>query len=183
MLPNMISKILVIYLFTLMVLYGVYHQYKLQDELVKQNAFQVVTNFVDNVRTKGYISPAMIEDFERDLQIGSYLFKTEFKHQKKVYTPVYTDPINPASFTGEYVVDMDEYYKKQIMDYLFEEPNSTPKDERKYLMSVGDFFYVEVENMSRSNAMMLFDAFTNNTNSDGIFIVIPNGGMILNEDY
>lgn len=179
----MISKIILIILFTLMVFNGVYNQYKMQDDIAKQNAFQVVSNFVNNVRTKGYISPTMIEDFERDLQLGSYLFKTEFKHQKKVYTPVYTDPTNPASFTGEYVVDMDEYYKTQIMDYLFEEPNSIPKAERKYLMTEGDFFYVEVQNMTRSNAMMLFDAFTNNTEGDGVFIFIPNGGMILNEDF
>lgn len=161
----------------------VYQSYLKQDDLAEQVAYQAVTDFVDNVRTKGYITPKMVEDFETELELGSYLFKSEFFHEKKVYTPIYTDPTNPASFTGEYVVDFDEYYKAQILPHLFDEDNSTPKNERRYEMSTGDFFKVHVENMTRTKSSMLFDLLTGANSGDGVTIVIPYGGMILNEDH
>lgn len=166
-----------------MIFVPIYQSYQRQDDLAYQVAYQAVTDFVDNVRTKGYISPQMVEDFESRLNIGSYLFKTEFVHEKKIYTPIYPDLNNPLSFEGEYTVDFDEYYKEQIMPYLFDEPNSIPKRDRKYLMNTGDFFSVHVENMSRTKSSMLFDFLTGGNSGDGIVIVIPYGGMILNEDF
>ncbi|WP_338657284.1 hypothetical protein V6B14_22290 (plasmid) [Sporosarcina psychrophila] len=182
--PNIISKVFaVILLVFVMIFVPIYQSYQRQDDLAQQVAYQAVTDFVDNVRTKGYISPKMIEDFETRLELGSYLFKSEFVHEKKVYTPIYTDPTNPATFTGDYVVDYDEYHKGQIMPYLFTESSSVPKQDRKYQMTAGDFFFVNVENMTRSKSSMLFDFFTGGNSGDGVTIVVPYGGMVLNEDY
>lgn len=127
--PTMISKIILIILFTLMVFNGVYNQYKMQDDIAKQNAFQVVSNFVNNVRTKGYISPTMIEDFERDLQLGSYLFKTEFKHQKKYTHPsIQTQPIRLLLLASMSLIWMNTIKRKSWIIYLrnliaFQKPN------------------------------------------------------------
>ncbi|MBO0589272.1 MULTISPECIES: hypothetical protein [unclassified Sporosarcina] len=182
--PNAFSKVFVVILLVIMIIFiPVYQSYKAQDDLAYQVAFQAVTNFVDNVRMKGYISPQMVEDFESSLEIGSYLYKTEYVHQKKVYTPVYEDPTNPATFKDEYIVTKDEYFKSQILDYLYKEPNKKPKNDRKYLMTVGDTFNVNVENMTRTKASLLFDYLTGGNRGNGVVISIPYGGMILNEDY
>lgn len=182
--PNILSKVFALIMLVLVMIFvPIYQSYKNQDDLAQQVAYQAVTNFVDNVRTKGYISPQMIEDFETRLEIGTYLFKTEFTHEKKVYTPVYTDPTNPASFTGDYTVDFDDYHKSQIMPYLFNDLSSVPKNERKYLMTAGDFFTVQVENITRTKSSMLFDFLTGGNSGDGVNILIPYGGLVLNEDF
>lgn len=163
-----------------MVFIPVYQNYQRQDDLAYQVAYQAVTDFVDNVRTKGYISPQMVEDFETNLELGSYLYKTEFIHEKKAYTPVYSDS---GDWSGEYVVDYDEYYKSQIMPHLFNESHGKPKAERKYLLSEGDFFTVRVENMTRTKSSMLREFLIAGNSGDGVEIVIPYGGLVLNEDY
>lgn len=183
MTDNIFSKLVALFILVGMILFTVYQSFEKQDELASQNASQVITKFVDNVRTKGYISPQMIEEFERDIEIGSYMFKIEYEHERKVYTPIYTDPTNPATFTGEYTVDFDNYYGKQIMEHLFSETDPVEKDDRKYLLSAGDFFTVHAENINRTNATMLLDFLTNGNSGDGVIITPRKGGMILNEDF
>lgn len=181
--PNILGKLFSVILLVVAVFFvPVYQNYKQQDNLAYQVAYQAVTDFVDNVRTKGYITPKMVEDFESRIEIGTYLYKTDFLHQKKVYTPVYSDPANPSSFTGEYTVDFDEYYNAQMLPILFDESNTVPKEDRRYYLSAGDFFSVTIENITRTRSSMLFDFLTGG-GGDGVEIVIPYGGMVLNEDY
>ncbi|MCP1161199.1 hypothetical protein [Bacillus infantis] len=183
--PNPISKVFAVILAVLLLFFvPVYQSYQKQDDLAYQVAYQAVTNFVDNVRTKGYITPQMYEDFQRDLSVGStILYKTEIVHEKKVYSPVYTDPTDPSTFTNEYQVDYDEFYWDQISPFLFDENSSTPKKDRMYKLSAGDFFTVEIENMTKTKSTMLFDFLTGGLGGNDIVISIPYGGMVLNEDY
>ncbi len=183
--PNPISKVFAVILAVLLLFFvPVYQSYQKQDDLAYQVAYQAVTNFVDNVRTKGYITPQMYEDFQRDLSVGStILYKTEIVHEKKVYSPVYTDPTDPSTFTNEYQVDYDEFYWDQISPFLFDENSSTPKKDRMYKLSAGDFFTVEIENMTKTKSTMLFDFLTGGLGGNDNVISIPYGGMVLNEDY
>lgn len=177
-------KIMGVILFVVLIFYAVYQNYKVQDDLAYQNAYHAVTDFVDNVRSKGYITPKMYEDFQRELELGSYTFNVEMKHQQKIYTPVYADPNDESSFKNEFVIDYDEYYKSQIEKVLFDESNSIPKNKRMYKLQEGDFFEMSVVNLHKTNATMLLDFLTANTlGSDSSTIVIPYGGMVLNEDY
>ncbi|MER2005895.1 MAG: hypothetical protein ABS939_00465 [Psychrobacillus sp.] len=179
--PNILAKVFGVLLGVLLMFYiPVYQSYQKQDDLTYQVAKQAVTNFVDNVRTKGYITPQMYEDFQREMNIGTYLFRTEVVHEQKVYTPIYTDN---QTFTGQYTVDYDEYYWKQIEKFLFDESNVIPKEERMYKLQQGDFFSVHVENMTKTKSTMLFDFLTGGAGGNDIVISIPYGGMVLNEDY
>lgn len=179
--PNIISKIFALILCALLLFFvPVYQSYQKQDDLVYQVAKQAVTNFVDNVRTKGYITPQMYEDFQREMNIGTYLFRTEMVHEQKVYTPIYTDT---NIFTGQYKVDYDEYYWEQIEKFLFDETNLINKKDLMYKLQQGDFFSVHVENMTKTKSTMLFDFLTGGPGGNDIVISIPYGGMVLNEDY
>lgn len=181
--PNAFEKVMSMIFFALLILYSIYQNYKIQDDLAYQNAYNTVTQFVDNVRTKGYITPKMYEDFQNELDIGNYHFDIEMEHKQKIYTPDYTDPKDTNSFTGEYVVDYDEYYKDQIENVLYRD-TSKPTDERMYKMQQDDFFSVSVENQNKTNASMIFDFLTNNAgDAKGNSIDVSYGGMILNEDY
>ena len=181
--PNPIIKIFAVFLAVLLLCFAVYQSYQRQEDIAYENAKQAVHDFVDNVRMKGFITPKMYEDFQSKLSIGDILYDIEIVHEKKVYTPVYTDPANPATFTNEYVVDYDEFYWKQISSFLYGENLSTPIEERMYKLTAGDFFKVHVENKTKTKATMLFNFLTGSLGGNDVSISITYGGMVLNEDY
>lgn len=181
--PNAISTIFAVLLLIVGVIYvPVYQTYQKQDDIAYQQAYLVTNEFVGNVRTKGYITPQMVEEYESALEISTYMYKTEFVHKKKVYTPIYTNPKVQSSFTGEYVVNYEEYYKPQIKPILFNEGQGVSKKDRKYYLSEGDFFKVSVENINRTKTSMLYNFFTNG-DEDISRIMVSAGGMVMNEDY
>lgn len=152
-----------------------------QDDLAHQLVSTETTKFVDSVRTKGYVTAKMLADFKAKIEVGSYLFRLEMVHEKKIYTPIYTDPSDFTSFTGEYEIQYEEFHAQQINDYLYNGGN--PKKNVKYKMSEGDFFSVRVENMNKTQASILFDSFQGIPGGNNPVIVMPYGGMVLNENY
>lgn len=182
--PNAISAIIGTILLVLVMFYvPAYQTFEKQEDITYHNAYQAVTEFVDNVRFKGYITPKMYEDFQEKLHLGDVLFDVEIVHRHKIYTPVYIEPSNLNSFTGEYIVDYDEYYWEQIEPKLFDESEG-PYEERMYKLESGDYFEVYVENKTKFKSTMLFEFLTGNIGDDNrVEISIPYGGMVLNEDY
>ncbi|MDQ0271218.1 hypothetical protein [Cytobacillus purgationiresistens] len=154
------------------------------DDLAEINAQNVVTKFVDSVRNKGYISPSMYNDFVYDLESTGYLFDIELSHEKKTFHPVYEDPADSGTFKGDYIVDYDNYYSKQINKVLFPD-NSLPieSESRVYKLMVGDYFKVTVQNMNRTKATIVHDFLTFGNTGNPTVIHIPYGGMVHNEDY
>ena len=182
---NAVSKIVAILLAIVVMIYlPTYQTFKKEEDLAYLRAYQAVTDFVDNVRMKGYITPAMYEDFQRELHLGSpVLYKVEMTHKHKVYTPVYTDPANINSFTGKYEVQYDEFYQDQILDYLFKNPASA-NEKWMYKLEKDDFFQVVIENKNKFKSTMLFDFLTFNAGEENTTVIyVPYGGMVLNEDY
>lgn len=182
--PNALSKVFAVILAVLVLYYvPTYQIYKKEEDLAYVNTYEVVTEFVDNVRMKGFITPQMYEDFQSKLHIGNVLYDVQMVHQHKIYSPVYTNPGDLNSFTGKYEVQYDEFYWEQIEPYLFGTASSTDYKERKYKLENGDFFQVYVENKTKFKSTMLFDFLTGGLSSDAVVISIPYGGMVLNEDY
>lgn len=183
--PNPISKIFAIILAALVMFYlPTYQNYKKQEDLTYVNTYKTVTEFVDNVRMKGFITPSMYEDFVQSLHTGTdVLFDIEIVHSQKVYTPIYTNPSDMTTFTGEYQVDYQEYYWDQIKEPLFGE-SSVPYEDRIYKLQSGDYFDVYVENKTKFKSRMLLDFLTFNAgNHNDIVISFPYGGMVLNQDW
>lgn len=182
--PNAISKLFAVIL-AILVLYYVptYQIYKKQEDLAYLNTYETVTAFVDNVRMKGYITPQMYEDFQKKLIIGDVLYDVEMTHKHKLYVPVFSDPANPNSFTGEYQVQYSEYYETQILDVLYGDPTKSI-EQRTYKLENGDFFSLYVENKTKFKSTMILDFLTGAISKDNEVVVsVPYGGMILNEDY
>jgi len=160
-----------------------YQNLEKQEDIAYLNTYQVVTDFVDNVRTKGYITPQMYEDFQQKLHVGDVLYNVEMVHKHKYYHPVYTDPSDPTTFTGKYVVDYDEYYWEQIKEQLYGK-NAGPEEDRMYKLEEGDYFGVYVENKTKFKSTMLLEFLTGKIGDhDPVVISVPYGGMVLNEDY
>ncbi|KEO82778.1 hypothetical protein [Tumebacillus flagellatus] len=183
-----ISKVFALILAILLLyFYPMSEGYERQDDISYMVALKAVTEFTDSVRNKGYITPQMYNDFFDELQKTGNTFDVQMERQQKRYDPVYSDttPTKPtASFLGSYQVNYEEFYTQQIMDELFPDDQTKGLDDpsRVYKLNAGDFFKVTVVNTNKTAATLLRD-FLNNGSSETERIVIPYGGMVLNEDY
>lgn len=183
---NSVSKILAAILAViLMYVFPLDNSAQKQDDLSFLVAFKSVTNFVDSVRDKGYITPTMYNDFFEELSTTGNTYEVTMYHKHKTYDPNYdnmTNPNNPA-FLGGFTLNYDEFFNDQIMPVLFPANVKTQDDpSRWYKLSKGDYFSVQIKNTNRTPAQIMRDFFTNSNTTDAK-INIPYGGMISNEDY
>ncbi|PWK05007.1 hypothetical protein [Tumebacillus permanentifrigoris] len=184
---NTIAKAFALILAILLLyIYPMSEGFERQDDISYMVALKSVTSFTDAVRNKGYITPQMYNDFFDELQKTGNTFEVQMMHQHKRYDPDYTDttPSSPTpTFKGTYTVNYEEFYSQQIMERLFPDNNRGLEDPtRRYLLQAGDFFKVTVVNTNKTSASLMRD-FLNNGTSQTEKIVIPYGGMVLNEDY
>ncbi|WP_068782419.1 hypothetical protein [Paenibacillus sp. GM2] len=195
---NSLSKIVAILLAVALLFgYPLYQQAQRHDELSQLVVHTAVTEFVDAVRTKGYITPAMYLDFNRKLGATGNQYDIQMEHLHKRYNPSYSEPADPSSFQNDFDVYFNGHYTGEIMATLFPD-NTEPLNskQRRYPkpdadlngsgadpMTVGDFFTVKVKNVNRTMATVLFDFFTSGNTGSNTKIYIPYGGMIINEDY
>lgn len=189
-----LSKVIAV-LIAVVLLFGypLYQQAQRQDELTELVVHGAVTEFVDAVRTKGYITPQMYNDFNRKLGATGNQYDVQMEHMHKKYNPLYEDPGNPSStFDNKFDIYFNGHYTEEIMNALFpSDKNSAgryPTIGTNYAgikadpMSVGDFFTVKVKNINRTMATILRDFFTGGNTGSNTTLYIPYGGMIINED-
>jgi hypothetical protein len=168
----------------LLYLYPTFHTYEQQDQISYNVAYKSVTNFVDAVRNKGYITPAMYKDFTSELAVTDNIFDIRMEHHQKRYNPVYTDPGNGATFQQTYEVYYDGFYTEKIMSRLFPNNSLAVTDpNRRYDLQVGDMFTVTITNTNVTKATLVRDFLTHTSTGDPLRIYIPYGGMVVNEDY
>ncbi|ADC52223.1 MULTISPECIES: hypothetical protein [Alkalihalophilus] len=183
--PNPVSFIASFFIaIAVMVVFPLYQLLDRQEDQAQILAQTATVSFVDSVRNKGYITPNMYEEYFQLLHSSGYTFDIEIEHQAKSYHPVYEDPANPSTFTGEYIVTYDHYYNSQILEILF--PDNTLQQDnvtRRYELIAGDFINVRVKNSTYTPVSILRDAVTNHASDDPTSIHILYGGMVHNEDY
>ena len=154
-----------------------------QDELSQLTVYNSVTSFVDAVRTKGYITPTMYNQFQQELSLTGNTYNTQIEHLHKKYVPAYDDPANQLGFTGEFDAVMDGYYNEQIMPVLYPDNLVSIDDpSRKYFLTSGDSFRVEVQNTNRTPGA-IFQEWLHFGAKSVNRVTANYGGMVLNEDY
>ncbi|BFH62185.1 hypothetical protein [Paenibacillus azoreducens] len=168
----------------LMFVYPASEAYQRQDDLSRIIVYNAVTQFVDAVRNKGYVTPVMYQDFLIEIQATGNEFDVQMEHMHKTYTPVYTDAADPYSFQNEINVSYLGYYTADIMSVIYPD-NTRPKDDesRKYKLNAGDFFKVTVKNLNRTAGTMMLDFISGSLSGEAPVLAYPYGGMVLNEDY
>lgn len=151
-----------------------------QDDLSRLVVYQSVTTFVDSVRTKGYVTPTMYNEFQQKLAATGNIYDVEMEHQHKKYHPEYSDD---GVFLDRYTVVYDAYYQEDIMRYLFPDSNVGKEDDsRRYRLTTGDLFQVRVRSVNRTPGMLIYDALTGSDSGEKAAIAFPYGGLVLNED-
>jgi len=165
----------------LMGIWPIYTAFSSQDSNSQIIVLNTVTRFVDSVRDKGYITPRMFQEFEDQLYLTGNTYDIQMEHLHKRYDPVYNDD---GSFQNDFKVNYEGYYNTQINARLFPHGNDNPDDPgRIYKLNNGDFFNVQVKNTNRTMATLMSDFLFNAVQAPNEKIIIPYGGMVLNEDY
>ncbi|MCM3130500.1 hypothetical protein PUW24_00055 (plasmid) [Paenibacillus urinalis] len=168
----------------LMMLYPLYQSTVRHDNQIQTVVHQTVTEFVDAVRTKGYISPEMYLQFNKKLGETGNVYDVTLEHMHKKYNPVYSDPANPATFQNSFDTYYEGHYTEEIMKVLFPETNiPADNDSRKYKLALNDFITVSVKNKNRTMSTIMQDFILVGNSGDVPKIYMNYGGMVLNEDY
>jgi hypothetical protein len=179
---NMFEKVFAL-LLAILVLYmwPISSSLNKQDDVSEIVVLNSVTNFVDSVRDKGTITPKMYNEFVDRIMLTGNTYDVQMEHKHKRYDPNYN---NAGTFVGGFTVNYEGFYNAQINKVLF--PNSSDSIDspnRVYKLAAGDFFSVTVKNTNRTTATLINDILSQTINSPNSKIVIPYGGMVLNEDY
>ncbi|GIP19918.1 hypothetical protein [Paenibacillus sp. J22TS3] len=181
---NSISKILAA-LLAVMLLYLVpaMQQAQRQEDISLLEAYNSLTEFVDSVRNKGYISPVMYEDFRRSLGGTGEFYEVELEHRHKTYHPEYADPADKTTFQQDYSIHYESHYTDELERTIFPEKALSREDlSRKYKMEAGDYFTVSIHRKGLSPLTVLTN-FLYNSAQGADAGPLHYGGMVLNEDY
>ncbi|MBB3127905.1 hypothetical protein FHS19_002559 [Paenibacillus rhizosphaerae] len=182
---NAISKFAAVLLtVVVMYIYPAAEASQRQDDLSRIVVYNAVTQFVDAVRNKGYISPVMYRQFLKEMQATGNEFDVQMEHLHKKYHPEYTDAANPGTFQNTFSTVYEGSYTSDIMDRIFPE-NALPNDDvsRIYKLTAGDFFKVTVKNVNRTPGTVMLDFITGALTGETAVIAFLYGGMVINEDY
>ncbi|WP_237167908.1 hypothetical protein [Paenibacillus yonginensis] len=180
----MLSKITAA-LLAVLLLYGfpMLQNVKRQEDLSQLNAYRIITQFVDAVRTKGYISPVMYNEFNAELGKVFAGFELDLEHRHKKYQPEYGDAADPATFLGRFSVYEEAHYGDEILEQLFPaQPAGTDEESRNYYLSAGDYFEVRIRDQTQKVSSVL-NRFLYGDEMASSTALLEYGGMVLNEDY
>jgi hypothetical protein len=182
-LSNSVAKVFAAILaIVLLLIWPVSSALNKQDDISEIVVINSVTNFVDSVRDKGYITPSMYKEFTEQMALTGNTYDIQMVHRHKRYDPIYSDD---GVFQDGYNVNYEEFFNSQIDDKIFPQNSNDKLDSPKriYKFATGDFFDVTVKNTNRTMGTLMNDFLTGGINIPNEKIVIPYGGMVLNEDY
>lgn len=143
---NSLSKIFTVFLaVVLLFIYPMLQMLEQQDVTTRDFVFTQTTLFVDTVRNTGILTPEMYEEFLNKLDATGHIYEVKLEHNHNTYFPVYLDPADPSTFTGEYIEGFLAYYTDDITSVL---QNSGPYN--TYYMNSSDQFVVSVVNKDQT---------------------------------
>lgn len=188
MVPQAISKVTAALLAVcLLYLFPAYQAAEKEEGIRQLVSYNLLVEFADAVRTKGYISEGMYRDFAQEIGLAGGVYDIEIEHQHKKYHPEYSDPADAATFQNTFSVVYDSYYTEDILGELFPETASTPAFpviDRKYYLQARDFISITITDRSRSMYDVLTEfIFPSGQKGRVQGEVMTYGGMVLNEDY
>lgn len=148
-------------------------------DIAESVAEAATRDFVDSVRSKGYVDNVDYQIFIDTLSSTGVVFDVELEHYKKIYEPLYGDPLNFYTFTNQFEVIYDGYFTKDILDKLFPSSPLPPNSpDRRYEMRTGDLFNVRIVSVGKlpgSNLKVLYGGEVDKV------IAYNYGGMVRDE--
>lgn len=136
-------------------------------EKTKDNHVKTVTNnFQNRVREQGYLDKDTYEMFIKEISNAQELYDIKLIHKRKA--------VYPGS-QNQFKVEFYEYDEKNILNVLY-------KNNKRYMMSFGDDFNVEVYQKGIRNSEVIRAWARNDvSNFENKRRIAHGGGMIKNE--
>lgn len=145
------------------------HTTSTEEKMVQQYVDLKTTQFVDSVRSNGYMSQQMYMTYIQDLLRTGNVYELKMTKEHASYVPIYDDKGN---FTNDYQENMQKSYEKEIIDQVMSDED--------YTFSKNDYFYVEVysKNITKNSRVMeaILNIFPQNKTIHTYY-----GGAIRNE--
>lgn len=183
----------VILIVILMFFFPLLDAFERMDDLSYMTVYAATVKFVDAVRTTGHITQNMYTEFKQKLDSTGNKYSIEMVHRKSQYYPLKekNDEDRAIGEGHEFIRLDDEFNTEQILYkmgyYEYDNVNNefietTPKDKTlKYdNFTVGDYFYVSVENISETPATVIKRVMYGSNVTD-LVIAVPYGGMVQND--
>ena len=178
-----VSKVFTIMLaVALCLMFPLYDHFYKADLMTYNYVYNETISFVENVCDQGKVTPQTYNIFLSKLHQTGRFYDVEIEHYAKRVSPLYLDPTDVNTFTGDIFTYYDGYYTPAILEKLFSATSNIPLDDKRrhYKMSRGDKISVTVKSTSRSASEIMRDAFSGRI-STGESINIVYGGMVRNE--
>jgi hypothetical protein len=145
------------------------HTTSTEEKMVQEYVDLKTTQFVDSVRSNGYMSQQMYMTYIQDLLRTGNVYELKMTKEHASYVPIYDDNGN---FTNDYQENMQKSYEKEIIDQVMSDED--------YTFSKNDYFYVEVysKNITKNSRVMesILNIFPQNKTIHTYY-----GGAIRNE--
>ncbi|NLO99788.1 MAG: hypothetical protein GX386_05805 [Clostridiaceae bacterium] len=155
-----------------------------QDDIAYNIVLTECNRFVDACRDTGYITPRMYTEFINRISSTGNTYSIKMSHIKRSVSPVYNQINGILNFTGEYEITHINYGEHVILNILYPGNSTLSENDksRRYDMSMGDLFFVQVQNTGKTMATAIRDMMMfRDTDNPGIFV--RSGGMVRNEAY
>lgn len=121
-----------------------------EDHIVQEYVDMKTNQFVNTVRSNGYLSERMYEDYVEELMKTGNVYTIKITHEHTSYVPVYDDN---NVFQNAYQTSYTKTYEKDIIDYIMTGEN--------YTFSKNDYFYVDVSSKNITIANRIRQTFLN----------------------
>lgn len=157
----------------IMFIFPVYIAYEKKDDISYALAVRYTQDFVDKVRSKGYLTRELYQDYASRLLTTGNTYKIELEHKYVRFDP------NSESVGNEVNAVRNEeiYSTKHILNFL------NNNEEHKYVMNVGDNFNVKIKNTNVTMATIIYNIVTVNMNKNNVRIYVDYGGKILADKW
>lgn len=105
-----------------------------QEIIMESYVLTKTAYLVEHIRSNGYVSKEMYEQYTKQLAFTGYLYEIEMEHQQVVYD------LEEAS--QSYVKHYENNYEEDIQEVLFHGTG-------RYEMKRGDFFFIKVTSKTK----------------------------------
>lgn len=176
-LKGLIVVVLLVFAFGI---YPAYRQAEVTERNIRMSANAAVEEFVDTVRSKGYIDVRDYKQFLDALDASYGVFDVQLEYYKKKLQPLYATPEDYSTFQNSFSVRYDGYFNKDILKILYPTGSVIAEDHpsRRFNMHTGDLFNVRLESKGSTLASRMRSFLFR---SSDIAIHVKYGGMVLSE--
>ncbi len=168
----------IVIVIVLLIIFPVMHTMEKQDDLIEMQLMNEVNLFLHDIKSKGYMTRGDYEQLNAKLgQMGNY-FEVKIEHQKRLFTPIYSDPLDIDTFSGKISTVYDLITNQEIIEKLYSKSNSAAA----YYFNRGDFITVSVRSTLKSKYDRMRDVILL-TSSETPSFFVRLSGMVAHEAY